>query len=309
MLCYRAVPCAVLRCVTLCAVKGCCQRCLPRPNVQSRRRRECPGVFARFVADPPTDKATLTIKSLGQQQQQRSSSSSSSGNTDVVLSGVELQQLQRQLLQVLSGIGPPGAPAAAAAADRVCLRPVNSSSSTPSSIGGPAKLELLIDGGAAAQLQQAHVVSLVTVIEDLMGQLPEQYASSTQQQAVQVSCWLVGRRSVVLGWGALQCCCLDTFKVVGASLSVCPAHANRSCRRPCWAKSCRAAWHGSAQQPGQAQRPPCLPCHSLQWPGPSGGCSCCHPAATSPPRLAAAPRAAQQQAAAAAFNATSSRCF
>jgi hypothetical protein len=159
-------------------------------------------VFARFVVDPPTDTATLTFKqqpgaaagAAGAQQQQQAAPDS---GAEVVLSGPELQQLQRQLLLVLSGssaaTGSSSSSSSSSGSRAVQLRPISSSSSAPvvssRARGGAAAngLELLLDGSVAAVLQPVHVVSLVTVFDDLGGQLPQQYSTSRQMQEVQVS--------------------------------------------------------------------------------------------------------------------------
>jgi hypothetical protein len=169
--------------------------------------RDCPGVFARFVADPPTDKATIQLKqqsstsSPPQQQQQQGELS----GAEIVLSGQELQQLQQQLLLTLSGsstaaAGSNGSNGGSSNSRLVQVRPVGSSSSSAATgaidssrgrkRGGVAAraLELVVDGSIAAVLQPWHVKSLVTVLDDLGSQLPKQYSTSQQLKSVQVGC-------------------------------------------------------------------------------------------------------------------------
>lgn len=176
--------------VTCCAVLRCAMQLC----------RDCPGVFARFVVDPPTDTATLTFKQQAAAAAVAQQPAAAEGDTEVVLSGPELQQLQQQLLLVLAGSNAAAAGSNAAAAGSsssndsrvVQLRPISGRSLAPVSSrarGGAAAggLELLLGGSVAAVLQPVHVVSLVTVFDDLGGQLPQQYSTSRQMQAVQVS--------------------------------------------------------------------------------------------------------------------------
>jgi hypothetical protein len=172
--------------------------------------RDCPGVFMRFVEDPQAESAKLTLKDLNPQQQQQQAGSSPAAAAaqpvDIQLSQSELQQLLKQLVLALSSsksssssVGSSMSPTAAAALGvpgnrQITLQPIPSSSSS-TSIGGTAaaaaaaaaaggRLLLSIDGVLAAELEAAHVTSLVTVMEDLVGQLPGQY--STAPPAVQV---------------------------------------------------------------------------------------------------------------------------
>jgi hypothetical protein len=176
--------------------------------------RDCPGVFMRFVEDPQADSAKLTLKDLKPQQQQQQQQQQQAGSStaaaaaaqpvEIQLSQRELQQLLKQLVLALSSSKSSSSssmsPTAAAAAlgepgnRQITLQPIKSSSSS-TSIGGTAaaaaaaaaaggRLQLFIDGVLAAELSPAHVTSLVTVMEDLVGQLPAQY--STAPPAVQV---------------------------------------------------------------------------------------------------------------------------
>jgi hypothetical protein len=149
-------------------------------------------VFARFVVDPPTNTATITFKQQAATQQQQALS-----DTEVTLTGYELQQLQQQLLLVLSGSNTAAATGSSSSSSNgsraLQLRPLSStavaaSSGSSRARGGAAAngLELVLDGAAAAVLQPAHVMSLVTVFDDLGGQLPHQYSTSRQLQQVQV---------------------------------------------------------------------------------------------------------------------------
>jgi hypothetical protein len=176
--------------------------------------RDCPGVFMRFVEDPQAESAKLTLKALNpqQQQQQQAGSTAAAAAADaqpveISLSQPELQQLLKQLVLALSGSSSSSSSSwsqsAAAATSQpgnrqVSLQPAPKSSSSSSlSFGGTAaaagaaaaagggRLLLLLDGVPAAELAPAHVTLLVTVMEDLVGQLPGQY--STAPPAVQVS--------------------------------------------------------------------------------------------------------------------------
>jgi hypothetical protein len=151
-------------------------------------------VFARFVVDPPTNTATLTFKQQAATQQQQASS-----DTEVILTGPELQQLQQLLLLALSGSSTAAAMGSRSSSSSnngsrsLQLRPLSSAAVAVSSRGssrargGAAAngLELVLDGAVAAVLQPAHVMSLVTVFDDLGGQLP-QYSLSSHMQKVQV---------------------------------------------------------------------------------------------------------------------------
>jgi hypothetical protein len=181
----------------------------------------------RFVEDPPADSAKLTLKDLNPQKQQQQQQQQQAGShaaaaaqsVEIQLSQSELQQLLKQLVLALSSSKSSGSssssmsPAAAAAAlgepgnRQITLQPVASSSSSLS-VGGTAaaaaaaaaaggRLQLFVDGVLAAELAPAHVTSLVTVMEDLVGQLPGQY--STAPPAVQVrGCCLYIVTSVIL---------------------------------------------------------------------------------------------------------------
>jgi hypothetical protein len=158
-------------------------------------------VFARFVEDPPSTSATLTFKAIhhGSSQQQQQQSPSSQDAAVLQLSQQQLQQLMQQLLLLLSdnraeNRGSSSSRMAAAAGDKpsIMLRACSSSSSTTNSRGlarsflSPAaaaavtdrlqpQLELLMNDAVAAQLLPGHVRSLMTVLEDMSGQLYSQY--------------------------------------------------------------------------------------------------------------------------------------
>jgi hypothetical protein len=180
--------------------------------------RDCPGVFMRFVEDPQANSVKLTLKDLNPQQQQQQQQQQQAGSSttaaaaaqavEIQLSQHELQQLLKQLVLALSSCKSGSSssssmsPTAAALGEpgnrQITLQPISSSSSSSSSstlVGGTAaaaaaaaasggRLQLLIDGVLAAELSPAHVTSLVTVMEDLVGQLPALY--STAPPAVQV---------------------------------------------------------------------------------------------------------------------------